>query len=638
MSNLPTSAGDSHGERSDYRYWAFISYSHRDSKYAKRLHSELERRTIPPKLIGRETPYGKLPARLFPVFLDREEISGGESLDAVIRAALSVSRYLIVICSPYSAASKYVNDEIRLFKTMGRGTRIIYLIVSGDPAGDDSMNSLSGACFPVMACCQVDSDGKIGGERISPIAADARPGKDGWQDAFLKVMAQVLGVGFDELKLRELHRQRRARMVYGTMIAGLGALLFFAYAAAADAGLHMPFCNDLRSWLDRHELSAFRHVPSNSAIRSAARSLQDSLLGELLTRRQEDGWFNDAPPGQAPITSVMSHSQALAALGASLNRPGRNQDHFSKWMDSLPLPFSEGIPVVQNGVKMGWGGTPGTGSGHSFTALWTAVALGEALRDPAVKSDQALRLRLGDHLQYTAEVLELFHHKEDPGAWDAYPFQVNPRQHSVYASTLALMALTETQQAALPWNGAVEKRDDLIRQTSRWLISQYRSEGIHNGWLNDPQEEHVSDVFDGLTAQTYCALMQAQQTDVLTELPPKMWEDIRLYLASCGTRRSDYAVDVCQFSIPYKQADGTQIVGSDGLRFLWWPWAVRCSRLWLRHAEQQHLPAEQRVQAQRTLAHLINDLGPREIAKSAKGYSYTISEALFCFGKSFDGE
>ena len=57
------------------RYSAFISYNHRDRRWAAWLHRELERYRLPKVLIGRESPIGVLERKLPPVFQDREELA-----------------------------------------------------------------------------------------------------------------------------------------------------------------------------------------------------------------------------------------------------------------------------------------------------------------------------------------------------------------------------------------------------------------------------------------------------------------------------------------------------------------------------------------------------------------------------------
>jgi hypothetical protein len=93
------------GEPVDFKYRAFISYSHADTRWATWLHERLERYPIDKDLMGRQTALGPVPRTLRPVFRDREDFSGGHMLTEATIAALDASAALIVICSPRAAAS-----------------------------------------------------------------------------------------------------------------------------------------------------------------------------------------------------------------------------------------------------------------------------------------------------------------------------------------------------------------------------------------------------------------------------------------------------------------------------------------------------------------------------------------------------
>src|SRR5690349_13523496 len=104
----------------DYKFWAFISYSSRDAAVAKKLHRALETYRIPRDLRGRPGRDGVVPDKLFPIFRDRDELPLASDLGTTITDALRASRYLIVLCSPNSANSRWVDEEVRTFKKMGR--------------------------------------------------------------------------------------------------------------------------------------------------------------------------------------------------------------------------------------------------------------------------------------------------------------------------------------------------------------------------------------------------------------------------------------------------------------------------------------------------------------------------------------
>jgi len=89
------------------KYSAFISYNHKDRNWAVWLHRALERYSIPPRLRGRESPFGPLGKRLPPVFRDRDELASGADLAAAVRQGLEDSAFLVVICSPNGARSRW---------------------------------------------------------------------------------------------------------------------------------------------------------------------------------------------------------------------------------------------------------------------------------------------------------------------------------------------------------------------------------------------------------------------------------------------------------------------------------------------------------------------------------------------------
>jgi eukaryotic-like serine/threonine-protein kinase len=211
---------------SGFKYRAFISYSHRDTPWARWLHSALERYSIDRDLIGRESPAGPVPKALRPIFRDRDEFSAGSSLTGQSLAALAASQFLIVVCSPDAARSKYVNEEVRYFKANGGASRVIPIIVEGEPGSPQS------DCFPPALRVKVGPDGILTDEPEEPLAADARPQGDGKDIAKLKMIAGLLGLGLDEI-IRRAERARKRQLQY---VAALAAVfLVLAVAAAGSA-------------------------------------------------------------------------------------------------------------------------------------------------------------------------------------------------------------------------------------------------------------------------------------------------------------------------------------------------------------------------------------------------------------------
>jgi tetratricopeptide (TPR) repeat protein len=206
----------------EFRYRAFISYSHSDERWAEWLHRALETYRLPRRIVGRETAFGPVPERLAPVFRDREELATATNLGETLTRALAESATQIIICSPAAARSRWVNEEILTFKRLGREDRIFCLIVSGEPGASARPGTADEECFPNALIHRMGPDGELTGERSEPIAADVRPGKDGRNDAKLKLIAGLVGVSLDELKQREAQRRhRRAMLLVAASLAGM---------------------------------------------------------------------------------------------------------------------------------------------------------------------------------------------------------------------------------------------------------------------------------------------------------------------------------------------------------------------------------------------------------------------------------
>ena len=223
----------------NYKYKAFISYSHSDEKWAAWLHKALEAYRPPKGLVGRETLYGPVPERFAPVFRDREELATATSLGDTLTQALEDSACQIVICSPRAAKSRWTNEEILTFKRLGRSDRIFALIVDGEPGASLDPAIADEESFPPALIYEIGDDGELTDIRSEPIAADARPGKDPKQAAKLKLLAGMLGVGFDDLRQREVQRRHRRMMVLTTAafvgMAITSGLAVTAYLARLEA-------------------------------------------------------------------------------------------------------------------------------------------------------------------------------------------------------------------------------------------------------------------------------------------------------------------------------------------------------------------------------------------------------------------
>ena len=220
-------------------YWAFLSYSHRDERWASWLHRALETYRLPRQLIGSLGKYGALPRSLFPVFRDREELASAADLPARIREALGRSRAMVVICSPSAARSRWVAEEIRVFKAMRGDERVYCIIVDGEPHASDIPGREAEECFSEPIRYRVAANGELTGEAAEPVAADARPAADGRDGALLKLLAGLLGIELEVLRRRDERRRRRRNQIgvvaASTLIVLLSAGIWYTNVQRREA-------------------------------------------------------------------------------------------------------------------------------------------------------------------------------------------------------------------------------------------------------------------------------------------------------------------------------------------------------------------------------------------------------------------
>ena len=311
------------------RYYAFLSYSHKDKGLADWLHRELERFRVPHALAGKLTANGVVPRRLTPIFRDEQDLSAGGDLAEEIKAALAASQFLIVLCSPTAAKSRWTNAEIESFKRTRPEGCVLAAVAAGEPFASDVPGREEEECFPPALRYKYDRRGHQTTKRAEPLAADFRAAGEGQRMAFLKLVAGMLGVGLDELVQREQTRRHRhmAWLAAGSL-AGMAVTSALAVSAiqARDAardqrrqaeGLIGFMLGDLKDKLEPigkldaldgvggRVLAYYRNQPisdlSDSALSQRSRAL--SLMADVATQRGSTatalGLYREAMGGTA---------------------------------------------------------------------------------------------------------------------------------------------------------------------------------------------------------------------------------------------------------------------------------------------------------------------------------------------------
>lgn len=198
-----------------YKNFAFISYSHKNMFFAKWLQHKLESFKLPSE-IHNDIKSSKY---LRPVVRDLSDFNTG-ILNEEILEQLKQSKFLILICSKYSAQSKYVSAEAKAFVEMGRLDRIIIIFV---PKGGLTEKDLLPQSL--REYFEENPDKELLGLNRKTL---------GREKVLIKVISKMLGVSFDSLWNRHLRQKRRRILCFST--ASVFAL-FFTYIFAVPVTL-----------------------------------------------------------------------------------------------------------------------------------------------------------------------------------------------------------------------------------------------------------------------------------------------------------------------------------------------------------------------------------------------------------------
>jgi hypothetical protein len=208
---------------------AFISYSRKNTVFASQLEKGLESYTAPKEL--------DIPQRRLDVFRDEEDFTGTEYY-AAINKHLKASRKLIVICSPAARASKYVDEEIRIFAEANGSNNIIPILLEGIPNNEASPEQQAEMAFPDALFEVMRMPLAIGYRGFRP--GKDKVNKDIYDGSWFSLLANLYEISRSEIEQRE--RKRRARIrnyrIGGVSIVLTVVLLSLKYSlpSAIQAG------------------------------------------------------------------------------------------------------------------------------------------------------------------------------------------------------------------------------------------------------------------------------------------------------------------------------------------------------------------------------------------------------------------
>lgn len=280
--------------KSEYTYYAFVSYRSSDEKWAKWLQEKIEGYRLPTTIQHEHSDLPK--SRLRPCFRYHTDIQPNE-LKTELRNKLEQSKYLLVICSPRSAQSPWVGAEIDTFVEMGRRDRIIPVIVDGKPySGDPATECYNPSLlkhFPHSD--DVNEDREILGVNIHEEGSGSAYMKR--ERAVMQVVSRMLNVSFDRI----WQRQKR-RIIRRTIFSVLGALLVLASLTAVWI-VNQPFDSRVMLYESTPEVEAL--PPMHDAVLTL--TLPDEERTDTIRSWSETALFRYLPArlnGQAVALHV----------------------------------------------------------------------------------------------------------------------------------------------------------------------------------------------------------------------------------------------------------------------------------------------------------------------------------------------
>ncbi|MES9541513.1 TIR domain-containing protein [Actinomadura sp. NPDC000600] len=204
---------------------AFISYARGDEAIAAEFQRALAR-------------FAKSWYRLraLRIFRDRAVLTTGPRLRETLHDGLRLSRSLILLASPAAAASEWVDEEVRFWRTAKPSGTVFLLVVEGrigwDPVRGDFAPGRTD-CLPPAAYGlfrEEPSWGDLRGIGIEELRASPR-----FVDAVVDVAAPLHGRSKDEMFGEDVRQHRRVRQIVTGTVAVLAVITAFAVTAAIVA-------------------------------------------------------------------------------------------------------------------------------------------------------------------------------------------------------------------------------------------------------------------------------------------------------------------------------------------------------------------------------------------------------------------
>ena len=304
------------------KFIAFISYRHLDLdiSVAKKLHRLIEHFRIPAEYSQ------SYPNRKFGyVFRDQDELPVSSDLSESIQNALDNSEFLIVICTPETPKSVWVEREISYFLRHHDRDHILAVLADGTPSES----------FPDQLVTIRDENGRIT-DITEPLAANI-VGKSKSQvlrklnNESLRLFAALLGCSYDSLYQREKRYQfRRIAAITSAGMSVAIAFIFLLLSKNREITLQNQQLIYQRQAIQRNE--------SQLLIEDAQDALDEGNYSAVLRQT-----IAALPTDEADDRPYVTSAESLLMKGVGLFDP----DYVSRtYFDELKVELSAPIRMI----------------------------------------------------------------------------------------------------------------------------------------------------------------------------------------------------------------------------------------------------------------------------------------------------
>ncbi len=530
-------------------YAAFISYSSTDRSVGEGLQKALEAYVVPAPLRGQDFGHGPVPKRMAPLFRDRWDANASTDLGATLRAALLASQALIVLCSPASARSIWVGEEIREFKRLGRAERIFPVLIAGLPDRFDAQAQPQGAFHPALFESWRAADESWQADNREPLAPDLRPEGDGLPFAVLKLVAALTGLSLTTLTQRQAQAERRERNVARWVAGGMAVL---ALGAGLGAWASWRASNTARERLEGAIEMAARRV-DDAASYSDRYGVPSGVILELLDGAGKDFEHLTADAPNTP-TLLLQRARLERKLADHYEAVGEGNKHGALAQRSLTTMAA--VPTQRSlAAPATWWARLPAAQAVNIERLQSMATQAAAQTAQGDKAGAAATLE-----QLAQQADSLLQASEDPKARSLAAQARSLRARLFYEAGDLEAALQRTQEATRVLTGGGPAHD--ILELARMRSDE--AETLLELGRHDQALQVQVDVVKALSA----VKAPASPAGRGTQTSPEARRALAAAIARQGDMRLAAHRDLAQARADYLQAQGLlkELLAEDGAR------------------------------------------------------------------------